>query len=119
MGAQLSLLSLTPSIAVSVVVVTILAILSKVLSCGLPLLPEGWRTALKVGVGMSPRGEVGLIVALIGLKAKMISEGYYVIVIVMIAITTLFAPPVLRLLFRYPAFADSTESAAVTAEQLQ
>ena len=119
MGAQLNLHSLTTSIAISVVVISFLAIVSKVLGCGLPLLPEGWRTALKVGVGMSPRGEVGLIVALIGLKAKMISEGYYVIVIAMIAITTLFAPPVLRMLFRYPAFADSTESAALAAEQLQ
>lgn len=118
MGAQLNLHSLTPRIAVSVVVISVLAIISKVLGCGLPLLPEGWRTALKVGVGMTPRGEVGLIVALIGLKAKMISEGYYAIVIFMIAITTLFAPPVLRMLFRYPTFADAPET-AIAAEQLQ
>jgi Kef-type K+ transport system membrane component KefB len=124
MGAQLNLHSLTPRIAVSVVVISVLAIISKVLGCGLPLLPEGWRTALKVGVGMTPRGEVGLIVALIGLKAKMISEGYYAIVLFMIAVTTLFAPPVLRMLFRYPAFADLPETAIAPeelhrAEQLQ
>ena len=106
MGAQLNLRILTPRIAVAVVVISLLAILSKVIGCGLPLLPEGWKTALKVGVGMTPRGEVGLIVALIALKAKMISETYYAIVIIMIAVTTMFAPPVLRVLFRYPRFAD-------------
>jgi Kef-type K+ transport system membrane component KefB len=119
MGAQLNRHSLNSSIAVSVVVISILAILSKVLGCGLPLLPEGWRTALKVGVGMTPRGEVGLIVALIGLKAKMISEAYYAIVILMIALTTLVAPPLLRMLFRYPAFADSAEAVAAAEEQVQ
>jgi Kef-type K+ transport system membrane component KefB len=119
MGAQMNLYSLTPRAAVAVVVISLLAIFSKVIGCGLPLLPEGWRTALKVGVGMTPRGEVGLIVALIGLNAKMISEAYYAIVIVMIAVTTLVAPPLLRMLFQYPAFADATETAAISAEPLQ
>jgi Kef-type K+ transport system membrane component KefB len=122
MGAQLDLHVITPKIALSVAVISLLAILSKVIGCGLPLLPEGWRTALKVGVGMTPRGEVGLIVALIGLNAKMISETYYAIVILMIAVTTIFAPPVLRVLFRYPTFAEAElakGTAVVVAEPLQ
>jgi Kef-type K+ transport system membrane component KefB len=119
MGAEMNFHALTPRAVVSVVVISLLAILSKVIGCGLPLLSEGWRTALKVGVGMTPRGEVGLIVALIGLNAKMISEQYYAIVILMVAVTTLVAPPLLRILFRYPTFADVTETVAVPAEQLQ
>ncbi len=121
MGSQLDLHAITPKIAVSVIVISVLAILSKVIGCGLPLLPEGWRTALKVGVGMTPRGEVGLIVALIGLNAKMISEAYYAVVILMIAVTTIFAPPVLRVLFRYPRFAEAplTQTAAVAGEPVQ
>jgi Kef-type K+ transport system membrane component KefB len=124
MGAQLDLHVITPKIAVTVFVISLLAILSKVIGCGLPLLREGWRTALKVGVGMTPRGEVGLIVALIALNAKMISEEYYAVVILMIAVTTLFAPPVLRVLFRYPTFAEgeparSAETAVAAGEPLQ
>jgi Kef-type K+ transport system membrane component KefB len=115
MGAQLDLHVLTPKLILPVAVISILAILSKVIGCGLPLLPEGWRTALKVGVGMTPRGEVGLIVALIALNAKMISEEMYAIVILMIAVTTIFAPPVLRVLFRYPRFADERAGAAAVA----
>jgi len=49
---------------------------------------------------MTPRGEVGLIVALIGLQMNMISPSAYAIVIFMTAATTLFAPPVLRILFK-------------------
>lgn len=119
MGSKLNFHALTPKIAVPVVVISVLAILSKVIGCGLPLLPEGWKTALKVGVGMTPRGEVGLIVALIALRAGMISESYYALVIIMIAVTTVFAPPMLRVLFRYPQFlegSDKAEAAAAPAE---
>jgi Kef-type K+ transport system membrane component KefB len=119
MGSQMNFGALSRRALAAVVVISLLAILSKVIGCGLPLLAEGWRTALKVGVGMTPRGEVGLIVALIALNAKMITEQYYAIVILMIAVTTLVAPPLLRMLFRFPAFADSTEAAAASAQPLQ
>jgi Kef-type K+ transport system membrane component KefB len=55
---------------------------------------------LKVGVGMTPRGEVALIVALIGLQMNMVSQRAYAIVIFMTAVTTLVPPPLLRYLFR-------------------
>jgi len=100
MGAQLNLAAFSRETVISAAVISFLAIISKVLGCGLPMLREGWSTALKVGIGMTPRGEVGLIVALIGLNAKMITESAYAVVILMVAITTIFAPPVLRLLFR-------------------
>jgi Kef-type K+ transport system membrane component KefB len=100
MGAQLNIASFSRETLVSAIVISILAIISKVLGCGLPMLREGWSTALKVGVGMTPRGEVGLIVALIGLNAKMITESAYAVVILMVAITTVVAPPILRILFR-------------------
>ena len=55
---------------------------------------------MKVGVGMTPRGEVALIVALIGLQMNMVSQRAYAIVIFMTGITTLVPPPLLRYLFR-------------------
>lgn len=100
MGAKLNLGIFTRYVVLSAVVVSLLAIVSKLLGCGLPVLKEGWDTAAKVGVGMTPRGEVGLIVALIGLQMKMISEAAYAIVLFMTAATTLFAPITLRYLYR-------------------
>ena len=59
MGAQLNVSLLKDAhILVVAVLVSFLAIASKVLGCGMPLIREGWRTALQVGVGMVPRGEV-------------------------------------------------------------
>ena len=49
---------------------------------------------------MVPRGEVGLIVALVGLQMTAISEQAYALVIFMTAMTTLVAPPLLKILFR-------------------
>ena len=100
MGAKLNLSVLHGSVLIAAMVVSVLAIISKLVGCGLPVLREGWDTALKVGVGMTPRGEVGLIVALIGLQMKMISEAAYAIVVFMTAATTLFAPITLRYLYR-------------------
>ena len=57
-------------------------------------------TTLRAGVGMMPRGEVALIVALVGLQMNMISQRSYALVIIMTVITTIFPPLVLRLLFR-------------------
>ncbi len=100
MGTRLDLRAFTPGIIVASVIITALAIVAKVIGCGLPVLKEGWPSALKVGVGMTPRGEVALIVALIGLQMNMISQGVYAIVLFMTAATTLAAPPLLRYLFR-------------------
>jgi Kef-type K+ transport system membrane component KefB len=49
---------------------------------------------------MTPRGEVALIIALIGLQMNMVSQRAYAIVIFMTAVTTLIPPPLLRYLFR-------------------
>lgn len=100
MGAQLNLGLFRGDVVVTSIVISILACISKVVGCGAPLLRQGWRPALKVGVGMMPRGEVALIVALIGLQMNAISQSAYAIVIFMTAVTTVLAPPLLRILFR-------------------
>jgi Kef-type K+ transport system membrane component KefB len=101
MGARLDIHVFTHGgVLVSATIITLLAIFSKIVGCGLPVLREGWPTFWRVGVGMMPRGEVALIVALIGLQTNMISESAYAIVIFMAAVTTVIAPPILRVLFR-------------------
>lgn len=117
MGAKLNLSVFTRYVVLSAIVVSLLAIVSKLVGCGLPVIKEGWDTAAKVGVGMTPRGEVGLIVALIGLQMKMISEAAYAIVIFMTAATTMFAPITLRYLYRLRPAAREVEFESESAER--
>src|SRR5207253_6494395 len=99
-GSRLNLQLFNTNVLVAAIVASFLAIISKVLGCGLPMLSEGWPSALRVGVGMMPRGEVALIVALVGLQSQIVTQSTYAIVVFMTAVTTLLAPPLLRYLFR-------------------
>ena len=94
-------------LVVSAIVISLLAFFSKLVGCGLPALRAGWKTAIKVGVGMVPRGEVGLIVALAGLQMNVISPSAYALVVCMTGTTTLIAPPIMKLLFREDAPPDT------------
>ena len=99
LGAQVNLQSLNQPGLVSIIVwVCVLAILSKLIGCGLGALKLGYRDAFRIGVGMVPRGEVGLIVAAVGLRLHTVSEAVYTVVLAMSIVTTVFAPPVLRLI---------------------
>ncbi len=76
-------------------VLTVVAILTKVVGCGIParLSKMTRNEALAVGWGMTPRGEVGLIVALAALSASVIAESLFsVLVVVMIIVSVLPAP---------------------------
>jgi Kef-type K+ transport system membrane component KefB len=111
-GSQLDARLFTGKVLVAAVVISLLAIVSKVLGCGLPMLLEGWSNVLRVGIGMMPRGEVALIVALVGLQSGTVLQSTYAIVVFMTAVTTLLAPPLLRVLYRgeIPASAGGTGS---------
>jgi Kef-type K+ transport system membrane component KefB len=99
-GSQLNGSLLTKEILISALMVSLLAIVSKMIGCGLPMIGEGWRQVLQVGTGMMPRGEVALIVALVGLQSRIVTPSTYAIVVLMTAVTTILAPPLLRLLYR-------------------
>ena len=100
MGAKLDLSVFNRSVWVTAIVIALLAVIAKVIGCGLPMWRDGRITALEVGVGMIPRGEVGLIIAAIGLQMNMISQSAYAVVLFMAAATTLVAPPIIRTVFR-------------------
>ncbi|MFQ5694698.1 MAG: cation:proton antiporter [Terriglobia bacterium] len=100
LGAQMDLSVLARGdVLLLATLVTLLAIVGKLGGCGLGAYSIGWRGALTVGVGMVPRGEVGLIVAAIGLRLGAISNEIYAVVIIMVLVTTLLAPPALKMLF--------------------
>ena len=81
------------------VILLFLACISKFVGCGLSALPLGKSDAFKIGVGMIPRGEVGMVVAQIGLTMGVISQNIYGVVVFMAVATTLVAPPLLKIAF--------------------
>jgi Kef-type K+ transport system membrane component KefB len=99
-GSQLNVHLFAGNVLYTATVISFLAIVSKVVGCGLPLWREGRLSALQVGVGMMPRGEVALIVALVGLRSEIVLPTTYAVVVFMTAVTTILAPPLLRYLFR-------------------
>jgi Kef-type K+ transport system membrane component KefB len=80
-------------------IVTLLAIFGKLVGCGVAALNLGRLDAGRIGVGMVPRGEVGLIVALIGLNQKVMSAELYSVIVIMCLVTTMIVPPVLTCLY--------------------
>jgi len=76
-------------------VITVLAVVGKVVGCGLGALSLGRRGATTVGIGMMPRGEVGIIVAMVGLSLNTIPDEMFSVVVFMSIVTTLLAPPLL------------------------
>jgi Kef-type K+ transport system membrane component KefB len=84
------------------VILLIAACVSKFVGCGLSALPLGKSDAIKIGIGMIPRGEVGMVVAQIGLSLGVISRNIYGVVVFMAVATTIVAPPLLKLAFQGP-----------------
>ncbi len=81
------------------------AIIAKIVGCGLPTLfcNFNMRGALRIGVGMLPRGEVALIIAGIGLAAGILTSDVFGVSILMTLITTLLAPQLLLAMFKNEA----------------
>ncbi len=89
----------SPSIVVLCVLVTLVAVATKLFGCGLGAINLGIKRAAQVGMGMVPRGEVGIIVAQIGLSLAVIGPELYGVVLFMAVATTLIAPPFLKILY--------------------
>ena len=93
-GAQVNLTGINLNVLFLSAIIIVVAIVSKLLGCGLPafMYLRNKSKAMKVGIGMISRGEVGLIVAGIGVTSGALSSNIYTTVIIMIAITTLITP---------------------------
>lgn len=98
MGMLINLKEMTsPSVLIFGLVYLVVAVISKVVGCGLAARMFGFnfRGALIVGTGMVPRGEVALIVAGIGLSSGIIPHDIFSVAVMMTFVTTLLTPPVL------------------------
>ncbi len=98
LGILADVRALTFPIFIFLVVLTLVAVLSKVIGCYIParLQRLSHNESLIVGWGMSPRGEVAMIVALLGLQAGLIGQDIYVTLVLMSLLTTLITPIILR-----------------------
>lgn len=98
------------------IAICVVAILSKVLGSGLGARLGGAtsRESLQIGLGMISRGEVGLIAATVGISNRIISAELFAVTVVMVLVTTLATPLLLRRAFRAPRPAEAQQPTAPT-----
>jgi Kef-type K+ transport system membrane component KefB len=97
-GVKVDIDSFSAVIGIALIL-TIVAVATKFVGCGLGSLSMGRTSAGIVGSGMFPRGEVAMIVATIGLAAGIVEDSVFGMVVFMAIATTLISPPVLTYFF--------------------
>lgn len=85
------------------VIITVMAIVTKLIGSGIGARLTGFSTkaSLVIGAGMVSRGEVALIIAAIGFNGGILQPEFFTPVVIMVIITTLATPPLLKGLFKY------------------
>lgn len=99
MNLDLSTFQSTSSILM-VLGLTALAALTKFIGCGAAAYKLGKKSAITIGIGMIPRGEVGIIVASLGLSAGVFTTEVYGLVVLMSLLTAIITPPLLKWSFK-------------------
>ena len=118
-GLKVSLTALSSeSTALLALLILAAAIVSKFIGCGSGALVLGGKEAMRIGMGMVPRGEVGMVVAQLGLGVGMMSESVYGIVVFMSVATTIVAPFLLSFAYRGVTVAVPSEEQQEEVAQL-
>ena len=104
-GLQTDLSNLDTNILVFSLAFVIVGMVAKIIGCGLiaKIMRYSTRDSLKIGVGMMTRGEVALIVAQRGLSVGMLDPAFFTCVILLIIISSITTPIVLKALYNEPA----------------
>ncbi len=101
MGAHLDpKVFLNPRILLLTLLITVVAVVSKMLGAALATWKEDWIVRLQTGICMVPRGEVGIIVGLVGISLQTITQELYSLVLGMSLLTTIVTPPLILWAFR-------------------
>ena len=114
-GAQVDLRGINIHVLYLAGIIVVVAIGTKLAGCGLPalLFLRNRGKAMKVGIGMISRGEVGLIVAGVGVSSGALTNDIYTTVIIMVALTTIITPVWLKVAYRKePPEPNGKESAS-------
>lgn len=101
-GAQVDLRGVNLDVLFIAGIIIAIAVVSKLIGCGLPslLFLKDKARSMRVGVGMVSRGEVGLIVAGVGISSGALTNNIYTAVIIMVAATTIITPVWLKFAYR-------------------
>jgi len=110
-GLQTDLRSLDMTILLFSLGFVLVGLISKIIGCGLMSRVCGFkgRDALKIGVGMMTRGEVALIVSKKGLEVEMLESKYFTSVILLIIVSSILTPILLKMLYAKDGKQDSVE----------
>ena len=101
-GAQVDLRAVDLNIMILSAAIIVVAVTTKLFGCGLPAMYflKSKQQGLRVGIGMISRGEVGLIVAGVGVTAGILTSEVYSTIIIMVVVTTIITPIWLKLEYR-------------------
>ncbi len=101
-GAQVDLRAVSWEILGLSGVIIAIAIVTKLFGCGIPamLLLKNKAQGMRVGIGMISRGEVGLIVAGVGVSSGILTSNVYSTIVIMVAVTTIITPIWLKIEYR-------------------
>jgi Kef-type K+ transport system membrane component KefB len=101
-GAQVDLRGININVLYLAGIIVAVAIATKLAGCGLPamIFLKNKSKAMRVGIGMISRGEVGLIVAGVGVSSGVLTNDIYTTVIIMVALTTIVTPVWLKMAYR-------------------
>ena len=99
--ASIDIHGMTQTLIVFTIILCVIAVISKIAGCGLGALlcKYGKRESVQIGAGMVCRGEVALIVAQKGISVGLLSEVFFAPVVIMVLVTTLLSPIILKMLF--------------------
>ena len=111
-GAQVDLRAVDLNILALSAVIVVVAVTTKLFGCGLPAMYflKSKEKGLRVGIGMISRGEVGLIVAGVGITAGILTSEVYSTIIIMVVVTTIITPIWLKIEYRKEQKNDKNES---------
>lgn len=101
-GAQVNFHEVNLDVILLSCIIIIIAIITKLLGCGLPawMFLKNKSQGIRVGIGMISRGEVGLIVAGVGVSSGILTSNVYSTIVIMVAATTIITPLWLKLDYR-------------------
>ena len=101
-GAQVDLRAVDLNILMLSGAIIVVAVVTKLFGCGLPAMffLKSRAQGMRVGIGMISRGEVGLIVAGVGVTAGVLSTSVYSTIVIMVAVTTIITPIWLKMEYR-------------------
>jgi Kef-type K+ transport system membrane component KefB len=101
-GAQVDFRGINAEILMLSAIIIVVAVFTKLFGCGLPawLFLKNRTQGMRVGIGMISRGEVGLIVAGVGLSAGVLTSSVYSTIVLMVAVTTIITPIWLKMNYR-------------------